>query len=148
MKGALRTLSFSISLLWWNGAAHAQNQQQRAQNEPPRFSLVQGFGAGLAPTVTRVGFSDWEIGLLNSGTNMTSFGFVKFLRSGKFMAGLGLVAFNALVLGPTSPGAFAAVAVEQPIALGLLIRLEGNAEVTLDGSTQASSAVLLGWEWR
>lgn len=113
--------------------------------EPPTFSVVQGFGAGFGPTVTRLGLWSWEFGLLNAGTNMSSFGGMYTFRDGPFFSGVGLVAFNALLLGPTSPGIFGAFGLEQNLFWGLFARLELNAEVTFDGSAQASSALIIGW---
>lgn len=113
--------------------------------DPPSFSVVQGFGAGFGPTVTRLGLWSWELGLLNAGTNMSSFGGMYTFRDGPFFSGVGLVAFNALMLGPTSSGVFGAFGVEQKLFGGLFARLELNAEVTFDGSAQSSSALICGW---
>jgi hypothetical protein len=120
-------------------------QASLAPKDPPAFSVVQGFGAGYGPTVTRIGLWSWEFGLLNAGTNMSSFGAAYTFRDGPIFSAIGLVAFNALMLGPTSPGVFGAMGLEQQLFWGLFARMELNAEVSFDGSAQASTALLIGW---
>lgn len=129
------------------GRAHAQSLRMGA-DKPPTFSVMQGFGLAYAPTATRLGIGAWEFGLLNAGSNRTSFGVVRVFRRGGIYSAVGPVIFGLQVLGPTFGGVFGAMGYELRIPLGFFLRAELNTEVGIDSSAQAASALLIGWAWR
>lgn len=110
----------------------------------PTVSIMQGFGYAFSPSVTRIGIYDWELGLLNAGTNMVSYGVMKVFRMDGLYSGIGPT-LSAHLLGAASPGVFAALGYEYVIALGLFARVEFNTEVAFNATTQASSAIMIGW---
>ena len=126
------------------GIASAKTARAATAKADPAVSIMQGFGFAYSMSVTRVGIYDWEIGLLNSGTNMLSYGVMKVFRMDGLYSGIGPT-LSAHLLGAASPGVFAALGYEYVIALGIFARAEVNTEVAFNGTTQASSAIMIGW---
>jgi hypothetical protein len=124
--------------------ARSETAQAGTAKTDPTVSIMQGFGFAYSPSVTRAGIYDWEFGLLNGGTNMVSYGVMKVFRMDGLYSGLGATV-SAHLLGAAAPGAFAALGYEYVIALGIFTRAEVNAEVAFNGTTQASSALMIGW---
>jgi hypothetical protein len=117
------------------------------QKPDPVVAVMQGFGTAYGMSVTRLGLGSWEGGLLNGGSNRSSFGVIKVFRMGGLYSGIGPVLFATQILGPKAGGVFAAMGYEHIFGAGFFGRLEFNAEVGVDSATQASSALIVGWGW-
>jgi hypothetical protein len=124
--------------------AASETAQAGTAKTDPTVSIMQGFGYAYSMSVTRGGIYDWEFGLLNAGTNMLSYGVMKIFRMDGLYSGIGPTV-SAHLLGAASPGVFGALGYEYVIALGVFVRAEINTEVAFNGTTQASSALMIGW---